>query len=67
MGSTAEATGDDVASEYVVADGQLVISSPLVGDLRWAQYGPDRCRHRTELCVGADGALGSIANLVDLM
>ncbi|MGP5717781.1 choice-of-anchor G family protein, partial [Brachybacterium tyrofermentans] len=67
LGSTATATGDQATSEYVIADGQLVISSPLVGTLS-GELDTALTDVGTGLndVVGTDGTLGSIANLVDL-
>ena len=65
LGSTAIADGDDVTSEYVVADGQLVISSPLVGDLS-TELNSALTDVGTVLngAVGADGALGQVTEAI---
>ncbi|WP_156896133.1 choice-of-anchor G family protein [Dietzia timorensis] len=63
VGSTATATGDDVESEYVVADGKLVVSSPLVeglsGTLTTALQGTGTTLNTA---LGTSGVLGSIVS-----
>ncbi|RCS65166.1 hypothetical protein CIK81_07665 [Brachybacterium sp. JB7] len=65
LGSTATANGEEVTSEYVVADGQLVISSPLVGDLS-TELNSALTDVGTVLngAVGADGALGQVTEAI---
>ena len=67
LGSTATAAGGEVTSEYVVADGQLVISSPLVGgvstELDTALTGVGTVLNDA---VGTEGLLGSVASAVDI-
>ncbi|MGP5079836.1 choice-of-anchor G family protein, partial [Brachybacterium alimentarium] len=67
LGSTAIADGDDVTSEYVVADGQLVISSPLVGDLS-TELNSALTDVGTVLngAVGDEGVLGAVASGVSI-
>lgn len=66
-GSTATATGDQTTSEYVIADGQLIISSPIVGslagsiDAAFADAGAI-----LDVSVGPDGALGAVADTFEL-
>jgi hypothetical protein len=62
LGSTATAAGGEVDSEYVVADGKLIISSPLVGDLS-TELDAAVTGVGTTLnsAVGADGVLGTVA------
>ncbi|MGP5132566.1 choice-of-anchor G family protein, partial [Brachybacterium tyrofermentans] len=67
LGSTATATGDQATSEYVIADGQLVISSPLVGtladDLDTALADVGTVLNDS---LGTEGALGEVASAVDI-
>ena len=63
VGSTATATEDDVESEYIVADGKLVVSSPLVeglsGTLTTALQGTGTTLNTA---LGTSGVLGSIVS-----
>ncbi|WP_193105832.1 choice-of-anchor G family protein, partial [Brachybacterium sp. FME24] len=63
LGSTANAANGETSSEYVVADGQLLISSPLVGGVS-TELDTALTDVGTVLngAVGTDGALGTIAN-----
>ena len=62
LGSTATEEAGTVSSEYVVADGKLVISSPLVGDLSTELDSAVTGVGTTlNTAVGADGVLGTVA------
>lgn len=67
LGSTAAKSEGTVTSDYVVADGQLVISSPLVAtlatDLDTALNGVGTTVNGA---LATDGALGEVANAIDI-
>ena len=67
LGSTAEGTGADVTSEYVVADAKFNLSSPLVegvsGGLDETLGGVG---DTVNTAVGTDGALGQILSDLDI-
>ena len=67
LGSTATEEAGTVSSEYVVADGKLVISSPLVADLS-TELDSAVTGVGTTLnsAVGADGVLGTVAQNASL-
>ena len=67
LGSTATEEAGTVSSEYVVADGKLVISSPLVAELS-TELDSAVTGVGTTLnsAVGADGVLGTVAQNASL-
>ncbi|MFC7465360.1 choice-of-anchor G family protein [Brachybacterium sp. GCM10030252] len=67
VGSTATADGTDVSSEYMVADGRLVLSSPAVGALATElDTALDGVGTTIDSAVSTEGALGAIAATANL-
>src|SRR5699024_1701378 len=67
LGSTATETEGEVSSEYVIANGQLVIDSPLVGGLATELNGAvTDVGTGLDAAVGTEGVLGEVAQAAEI-